>query len=60
MTRPTPDYRDPLDVLLRAEELTCKGCQYRETNPGMKAYCTNPAVKSPLAEKRCEHYEEAT
>jgi hypothetical protein len=57
--RPTPTYRDPLEQMLKAEELTCKGCQYREpASNGMKAYCSNPKQRNPLAVKRCEHYEE--
>jgi hypothetical protein len=59
MPRPARDYRDPLDVLLRAEEETCKGCQFREpASNGMKDYCTNPKQRNPVAEKRCEWYEE--
>lgn len=60
MTRPVHDNQDPLEAVLGAEEETCKGCQHREpASNGMKDYCTNPAQRSPLAVKRCEHYEEA-
>lgn len=59
MTGPVHDNHDPIQAR-PAEEATCKGCQHREpASNGMKDYCTNPARRSPLAVKRCEHYEEA-
>jgi len=56
-TLPQPNYRDPLDVLLRAEAETCKGCQHLD-RVGSKDYCANPLVRSPLAGRRCDEYEE--
>lgn len=52
-------YGDPLEVLIKAEEETCKGCKYREVaSNGTKPYCGNPDRKSLDATKRCDDYEE--
>lgn len=59
-TLPQRRFGDPLDVLLKAEAETCKGCRHREVSyAGAREYCGNPAVKQLLADKRCEKYEEA-
>ena len=59
MTLPRHKYRDPLEVLLRAEEESCKGCGYRDVpSNSTKAHCKNPASGTLLAEKRCDDYEE--
>ena len=59
MTLPRHQYRDPLDVLLRAEEESCKGCTFRTIDSNStKARCKNPASGTLLAEKRCDDYEE--
>lgn len=59
MTIPQRRFGDPLQVLLRAEEETCKGCIHREVQPNAREYCGNPATKQLLADKRCDEYEEA-
>lgn len=55
---PERQYRDPLDVLLRDEEETCKGCRYRTVDRDATARCNNPRVQQVLADKRCDEYQE--
>jgi hypothetical protein len=59
VTIPQRRFGDPLQVLLRAEEESCKGCIHREvaTN-GTRAHCTNPASPRLLADQRCDEHEE--
>lgn len=57
-TLPQKRFGDPLDVLLKAEAETCKGCIYREVWLYAKPSCGNPEVKQVLADKRCDEYEE--
>lgn len=52
-------YKDPAEQFLEAEGETCKGCVHVEHWRGADR-CQNPKVKTVLAEKRCEHYEETT
>lgn len=59
MTLPKRQYGDPLEVLIKAEEATCKGCLHREVaQSGTKVYCGNPLRESLDADKRCDYYEE--
>lgn len=51
-------YKDPAEQLLEVEAETCKGCKHVEHWRGAD-HCGNPKVKTVLAERRCEHYEEA-
>lgn len=57
MTKPI-QFRDPLEILMKAEEKTCKGCVHREIT-GTKVWCGNPKQRSLSAEERCEHYEDS-
>jgi hypothetical protein len=58
-TLPQKRYADPLEVLLKAEAETCKGCVHREVSyVGAKEYCGNPLVKQLLADRRCDEYKE--
>jgi hypothetical protein len=50
-------YKDPAEQLLEAAAETCKGCKSTWTKRGL-AYCDNPLVKTILADKRCNEYEE--
>lgn len=56
-TLPKRLYGNPLDVLLKAEAETCKGCAYVETWRGAE-HCMNPNIKAVLAEHRCDEYKE--
>lgn len=58
MTLPKRQYGDPLEVLLKAEEETCKGCRFRTPHPDGIPRCRNPRVLQVLADKRCDKYEE--
>lgn len=55
---PERKYRDPLHVLLRDEEESCKGCRYRTTDRDGVTRCKNPRQRQVLAEKRCDEYRE--
>lgn len=58
-TLPQKRFGDPLEVLLKAEAETCKGCVHREVSyNSAREYCGNPLVKQLLADKRCDEYEE--
>lgn len=48
---------DPLEILIRAEEKTCKGCAHKTKRSGVY-YCDKPNGKSIPAGIRCEDYEE--
>jgi hypothetical protein len=55
---PERKYGDPLNVLLRDEEETCKGCRYRTVDRDGTARCKNPRQVQVLADRRCDEYEE--
>lgn len=57
MIRPVREYADPLDVLLRAEEQTCKGCRWRRVVE-RALQCTHPRTADPDTNTRCDEYEE--
>lgn len=57
-TLPQRRFGDPLNVLLKDEAETCKGCIHREVQASAREYCGNPLVKQLLADKRCDEYEE--
>jgi hypothetical protein len=57
MTLPQRRFGDPLQVLLRAEAETCKGCVHTFTKND-NDYCGNALVRQLLADKRCDEYEE--
>lgn len=57
MTIPQRRFGDPLQVLLREEAETCRGCRYAKDD-GEVVRCQNPRVLDVLAEKRCDQYEE--
>ncbi len=52
---PKRQYRDPLEVLIRKEEKSCKGCAHLELVLG-KGYC---AKKEKAAVRRCSDYKES-
>lgn len=54
---PERKYGDPLNVLLRAEEETCKGCRWRPTAIEGD-HCKRPHTEFVLAVMRCKFYEE--
>ena len=54
MTLPSHRYRDPLEVVIFEESLTCRGCIYVVKLWG-KEVC---ALKNKLAVSRCRKYEE--
>jgi hypothetical protein len=47
-------YRDPLEILIRKEEKSCKGCAHVTEVLG-KDYC---AKKDKAAVKRCRDYKD--
>jgi hypothetical protein len=58
MTLPQKLFGDPLDVLIRVEEETCRGCRFRTVDRDGNAHCRNPRVDQVLAEQRCDEYQE--
>ena len=55
---PERKYGDPLNVLLRDEEESCKGCRFRTPHADGNPRCRNPRRPQVLADKRCDDYEE--
>lgn len=49
-------YRDPLEILERAEQRTCKGCIHKTKVWGVD-YCAHPTKNGGRAKHRCKHYE---
>lgn len=47
------DYRDPLEILIKREEYTCKGCKHEAVVFDRK-YC----AKDKKFGKKCKLYEE--
>jgi hypothetical protein len=58
MTLPQKLFGDPLEVLLKAEEESCRGCRFRTVDRDGTARCKNPRVDQVLADKRCAEYED--
>lgn len=50
-------YRDPLDVLLRDEARTCRGCIHQVHNRAFGVIVTACAKRRPHG-NRCHHYRE--
>lgn len=57
-TLPERKYGDPLNVLLKDEAESCKGCRYRTVDRDGTARCRSPRVDQVLADQRCDEYEE--
>jgi hypothetical protein len=57
-TLPKRQYGDPLEVLIRIEEETCKGCRFRTVDRDGTARCKNPFRRQVLADLRCDDYED--
>lgn len=52
------DFRDPLEVLLKREEETCKGCRNERVVKAWGEFHTVCRFKARKHGARCEQYEE--
>lgn len=54
---PSRAYRDPLDILIDAENRTCKGCIMKSRLWGVD-YCAKDESKSGKKLRRCKNYDD--
>lgn len=58
MTLPKRDYGDPLEVLLRKEAETCKGCTHEALISAFGSKYIICKLQTKRHGKRCDQYEE--